>query len=106
MTQDAIDRQLATTKAAIMAGRAEDAVAGLDRLVTLLRRNPPGPERRASLEAKLTELRGLAEAALTGARSAAEQIQALVQAARSLETYDRRGQRKIADTATAQPRRY
>lgn len=93
-------------KAAIMAGKAQDALIETERLLALVAQQPPEPKQAERLEMRLAELRGLAEAALTGAQSAADQMQAILQAARALETYDSRGQRKIADTATTKPHRF
>lgn len=106
MSQQIIARQIKAAKAAIMAGKAGKAAEDVEHLMHLLGRYPPGPDDRARLEARLAELRDLAEAAIEGTRAAAEQMQAILQAARSLETYDPHGQRKIADTATTPPRRF
>lgn len=106
MTKQVIARQIRTTKASIMSGQAEKAAKDVEHLMHLLRKHPPAPEDIDRLEATMAELRCLAEAALEGARAAAEQMHALLQGARLLETYDNLGQRKVTDTAAPQTRRY
>ncbi|TRW96062.1 hypothetical protein FNJ84_14575 [Paracoccus sp. M683] len=106
MTDQAIDRQLKIARDSIMTGRISDAARDVDKLLSLIQRVELDSARRQRLETRLKDLRELAEAALNGARGAAEQLQAIIQSARSLETYDSHGQRKISDTATAQPRRF
>lgn len=104
MTQDRITRQIQRAKSSIMAGDAKLAIDNVDKLMVLLKSKPPAD--RDLVEARLAELRTLAEAALTGARAAAEHMQEILRTARSLQTYDNHGQRKVADTAAAQPRRF
>lgn len=103
---DSLRKQIGRTKASIMAGKPDAATKDIDALVALLQKHPPAPDERDRVEEKLAELRGIAEAALTGARSAAEQVQAIIQAARSLQTYDSRGQLNIAAAVAARPRRF
>ena len=64
------------------------------------------PEAREMLEPALAELRDLAQAALQGAQQAAEQVRAIVQAARSLQTYDSRGRRHVTTTQANLPQRF
>ncbi|MFV0300719.1 MAG: hypothetical protein ACK5IP_07570 [Paracoccus sp. (in: a-proteobacteria)] len=106
MTQHQIARQIHAAKTSIMAGHASKAAENVEHLMHLLENHPPLPGDGDWLKPRLAELRHLAEAALAGTRAAAEEMQAILQAARSLETYDKGGQRKVADTATAQPRRF
>lgn len=101
-----IDKQIKLIKTFIMAGRPQEALDGIERLLTIIEHTQPDTAATERLQACIAELRELAEAALTGARSAADQIQEIIKVARSLETYDQRGKRRIADTAAAQPRRY
>lgn len=106
MTTRRIDRQIAAAKAAIMAGQAGKALEDVDHLMQLLQSHPPSAADRVRLQARLAELRDLAEAALTGAQAAAADMQAILQAARCLETYDQCGTRRLADSASTEPRRY
>ncbi|AUH33400.1 hypothetical protein [Paracoccus tegillarcae] len=106
MIPDLIDKQIKLTKAAVMGGRPQEALDGVEHLVSLLKRDPPDEACAETLQARMAELRGLAQAALAGAQSAAAQMQAIIHSARSLETYDQQGKRKVADTAAAQPRRF
>lgn len=103
---DSLKKQIGKTKASIMAGKPDLATRDIDTLVALLKKHPPSQDERDHVEERLAELRSIAEAALTGARSAAEQVQAIIQAARSLQTYDNRGQLNIAAVTSARPRRF
>lgn len=103
---DSLKKQIGRTKASIMAGKPEQATRDIDILVTLLKKHPPSLAERDQVEEKLAELRSIAEAALTGAQSAAEQVQAIIKAARSLQTYDSRGQLNVAAVVAARPRRF
>lgn len=91
---------------ALIAGHPEQALTGVETLLTNLRDQPLDDADKAAAEARLTELRVLAEAALTGARSAARQIDEIIETARSLCTYDRGGHRRVAAVASDQPRRF
>lgn len=104
--QQSTRTQIRQIKAALMGGQPQQALGEMDQLLSLLQRDPPAPEDIRGLEAAMTELRELAEAALTGAQAASDDLQAILREARSLETYDQRGRRKTSDTATAQPRRF
>lgn len=102
----ALIQSLAEVKAAIVAGDANKALARIERFSSSARRtNLSGPERER-LEAGLTELRGLAEASLRGARQAFEDVQAIVLAARTLQTYDQQGRRQVSTTAAPAPHRF
>jgi hypothetical protein len=106
MKEKPVARQIRVIKASIMSGQAEKAAKDVENLMHLLRRHPPERDEIEGLEAALAELRFLADAALLGARSAADHLRTLLQTARLLETYDNLGQRKITDTAPPQTRRY
>ena len=54
----------------------------------------------------MADLRTLAQASLKGAQQAAEQVRAIVQAARSLQTYDSLGQRHVNETRANAPQRF
>lgn len=101
-----IEQRIKATKAALMGGDVTRAAENVEHLMDFLRTHPPEQDSRDRLEARLTELRCLAEAALEGTRAAAEEMRGILQTARSLETYDRRGRRKRADTASPPPRRF
>ncbi|AUH64775.1 hypothetical protein CX676_11865 [Paracoccus zhejiangensis] len=106
MSRQVILRQIKRIRTLIMAGRAWDAQEDVEHLTDLIRNDPPVAEDRDLIEAKLAELRLLAEAALQGAKGAAEQIREILHAAQSLETYDNQGARRVTDTAAPQIRRY
>jgi hypothetical protein len=65
-----------------------------------------GVEERAQAETSLSEIRDLAQASERGARQAIEQIRAIVEAARSLQTYDSAGRRHATSTTAPAPHRF
>lgn len=97
---------LRAARAAILAGRAAEALQHLDRFAERLGRLPPDPETRADLQAGIHELRILADATLRGAQEGAAQVRAIVEAARMLQTYDHDGRRKVQSIVALEPRRY
>ncbi|MDP5308776.1 hypothetical protein [Paracoccus spongiarum] len=78
----------------------------IEEFVALARKKGLEPADKARLDAELVELRVLAEASMKGARQALDEIQAIVAAARSLQTYDDRGCRQVASTAAPAPHRF
>lgn len=103
---DAIYEQVRLVKASIIAGNANEALTGLDQLLLMLQSDPPEASQVDVFEKHLDELRKLASAALSGARNAAEKMRGIIQASRSFETYDHRGQRQTSDTTATRPNRY
>lgn len=102
----ALTRQMAQIRAALLSGDAQSALTRIDDLTRSAARHGISPDDRARLEPALAELRDLAQAALQGARQAAEQVRAIVQAARSLQTYDSLGQRHVTTTRATPPQRF
>ncbi|MBC9246186.1 hypothetical protein H4P12_05545 [Paracoccus sp. 11-3] len=92
---------LAAAKSSVIAGDAEQSLKAIDDFSNHIARVGVMPEDREVLERKLHELRQLAEASARGARQAVEQVAAIMQAARSLQTYDEAGRKQ--STATAAP---
>lgn len=101
-----MSRHLAAARESIMAGKPEETLKHLDKFMSEARRNPPAGSDRDRLEVRVSELRALAEASLEGARSAAELIRSVVEAARTLQTYDDAGRRTVTNIAAPVPRRY
>ncbi|WP_168217440.1 hypothetical protein [Paracoccus liaowanqingii] len=102
----AVTRQMAQIRAALISGDAQAALAAIDDLMRVAARAGLDEEARDRLEPALAELRALAQASLTGAQQAADQIRAIVQAARSLQTYDSLGRRNIMPTRATAPQRF
>lgn len=99
-------RQMGQIRAALLAGDAPMALDAIDALArTAARKGIDAPTREA-LEPGLADLRALAEASLRGAQQAAEQVRAIVQAARSLQTYDSLGRRTVSETRANAPQRF
>lgn len=93
-------------RAALLSGDAQGALAGIDALVAAAARRGIDPALRDGLEARLEELRLLAQASLTGAQQAADQVRGILQAARSLQTYDSLGRRMVTATQADAPQRF
>lgn len=104
--KDQLNHHLAAARKAIIAANAPLALDHLDRFAAHASQNPPDPATRKALQSDLTQLRGLADAALEGAKSAVAQVQAIIESARSLQTYDDQGQRKVASVVAPAPRRF
>lgn len=98
--------RLAEVKAAVIAGNPENAMEKIDRFVATAQRHGVPAGERARLETAMTELLALAEASLRGARQALDEVQAIVLAARSLQTYDSDGRRHVSPTVAPAPRRF
>lgn len=101
-----IDDKLRAAKKALIAGESAKALQIIDDFFTLLSRVRISAEDRPAIEARVVELRALAEASMRGARQAFEEMQAIVQAARSLQTYDNQGRRHVASTSAPPPHRF
>lgn len=101
-----LKRRIAAVRQALLAGDAEAALSKLNDLTSLLERERVEDEARAGIEAALADLRQLADASLEGARGAAEDVRAIVLAARTLATYDSFGRRHLRPVAANAPRRF
>lgn len=101
-----IEKLVAAVKKPLLAGDAEAAAAALDTMLGQLGNAVPDAEGRAALEAGLAELRALAAAMQQGAQEAINEVRAAIQAAQSLQTYDRTGRRLTAPVRAPLPRRY
>lgn len=102
----ALTRQITAIRAALMAGNAQAALAAIDEMTRTAARKGIDAASRDRLEPAMAELRILAQASLTGAQQAADQVRAIVQAARSLQTYDSHGQRTVTPTRANSPQRF
>lgn len=97
---------LEKARAALLAGDAAGAQKSLDFFMrTIQERGIPAPEKER-VETALADLRRLAEAALGGTRQALDHIATLIESARTLQTYDRGGRRRIASVLADPARRY
>jgi len=101
-----VTRQMGQIRAALIAGDARAALKAIDALLQAAARTGIDDTARIRLEPELAELRVLALASLAGAQQAAEQVRAIVQAARSLQTYDSHGQRNVTQTQAHAPQRF
>lgn len=102
---DSLMRHLKQAREAVIAGDAARAMAAIEKL------SKAGEMRvddaaRPNLQRQVEELHQLALAAQKGARMAIDQVRAIVEAARSLQTYDSVGARRVAITVAPVPRRY
>jgi Na+-translocating ferredoxin:NAD+ oxidoreductase RNF subunit RnfB len=101
-----IARNLASVKSAIIAGDPVTALMTLEKLAATLEREGLPPADRTALTDAMSQLMVLAEASLRGARQASDEVQAIIQAARSLQTYDSDGCRRTALVTAPAPRRF
>lgn len=102
----AVKRRISAVRQALLSGDAQLALAKLNELMALLQRQGVEEEARTVLETALADLRQLADASLEGARGAAEDVRAIVLAAKSLATYDSYGKRHLNPVAANAPRRF
>ncbi|WCR11361.1 hypothetical protein JHW45_02865 [Paracoccus stylophorae] len=99
-------RDLAQIRSALILADPDKALRCLEKFVLSVQADGISAADRTRLEAELAELRVLADASLRGARQAFEEVQAIMQAARTLQTYDRAGRRHASSTAANSPRRF
>lgn len=99
-------RQLDAARSAIVAGTPHEALEKIEEFSKDFARKPPDRAIRDTLEAHVAHIRDLAEASLKGAHMAADQVRAIIDAARSLQTYDDAGKRRSASIVCHLPRRY
>lgn len=102
----ALIRQAEQIKAALLGGNAAGALIQIDDWMRVAARKGLDPTTKEQLEPAVAELRALAQASLDGARQAAEQVRAIVEAARSLQTYDSFGRRLVTATRANAPQRF
>lgn len=102
----AVLKAMGQVRAALVGGDPQGALLAIDALVAAASRRGIDAATRDSLEPALEELRVLARASLTGAQQAAEQVRAILQAARSLQTYDSLGRRMVTATQADAPQRF
>lgn len=103
---EAISRQLAQAKAAIMRANPADALVHIEKMVAVLEQDGLPREQHKDLEAQLAELRGLADAALSGVKQAFDLVQTVIQTAQSLQTYDSSGKRQISPVTDRKAKRF
>lgn len=101
-----LTRQIAQIRAALLSGDPQSALVRIEELVRIATRQGVDDATRRSLEPALAELRELAQASLSGAQQAADQVRAIIQAARSLQTYDSLGRRLVTATRAGLPQRF
>lgn len=99
-------RLLAAAKASIIAGDAGQSLKAIDDFSSQIARSGLASDDREVVEKKLIELRQLAEASARGAKQAIEQVAAIMQAARSLQTYDESGRKQSTETAAPAAQRF
>ena len=99
-------RDLAQIRSALILADPDKALGYLRKFMLSVQADGVSAADRPRLEAELTELRVLADASLRGARQAFEAVQTIMQAARTLQTYDRAGRRHASSTAANSPRRF
>lgn len=98
-------KKLEALKTAVITADAHAALACLEDLEQIARRGLDDAD-RAAFEPKLAQIRELAEVSGRAARDAIDEVRAIIQAARSLQTYDASGQRQAASTAAPAPHRF
>lgn len=103
----ALLESLSAARSAIVRGEAERALTEIDRFADAVERAPPEDDDiRKQIGNALAELQTLARAAMEGAESATEQIKEIVRSARTFQTYDGTGQRRVTRTTARMPRRF
>ncbi|WP_265501583.1 hypothetical protein [Paracoccus beibuensis] len=102
----ALLRQTDQIKASLLCGNAAGALTQIDEWLRIAGRKGLDPAAKERLEPVVTELRALAQASLDGALQAADQVRAIIEAARSLQTYDSLGRRLVTATRANAPQRF
>ncbi|MCF3974238.1 hypothetical protein [Paracoccus salsus] len=105
MSRPLTDR-LAAVRSAVIAGDPQKALARIEDFAEYARRIGIASQDRPRIDAALAELHVLAEASLRGAKQAADDVQAIIQAARTLQTYDNEGRRRVSATSAPAPQRF
>jgi hypothetical protein len=101
-----IDRKLSELKSAIVGAQASQALILAGELEEKLAAHGVAPEDLPRLDRRLHEIRNLAEASGRGALRAIEDVRAILKASKSIQTYDRHGQRRDDPIQDAPPRRF
>ncbi|RJE80893.1 hypothetical protein [Paracoccus sp. JM45] len=101
-----LSRQISQIRMALLSGDAQSALVRIDDLTRLAARHGIDAPTRSLLEPALADLRDLAQASLSGAQQAADQVRAIIHAARSLQTYDSFGQKLVTATRSNLPQRF
>lgn len=102
----ALFKHLSAARAAIVAGDMELAHENVERFAATAEQTSPDEDLKTELQAAISDLQALAEASMRGTKAACEQVAEIIQAARTLQTYDDLGQRQVASTVATMPRRY
>jgi hypothetical protein len=102
----ALSRQINQIRMALLSGDPQAALVRIDDLVRIAARHGVDAPTRQMLEPALAELRELAQASLSGAQQAADQVRAIIHAARSLQTYDSLGRKLVTATRANLPQRF
>lgn len=91
---------------AIIAGDGPLALSRIESLARRFERDGLDAGSKAQIEPVLHHLRRLAEDSARGTQRAIDQIRDIVRNARSLQTYDRAGQRRNTPTDAVLPQRF
>jgi hypothetical protein len=102
----ALARQIAQIRLSLLSGDPQSALLRIDDLVRIATLHGVDAPTRKLLEPALVELRDLAQASLSGAQQAADQVRAIIHAARSLQTYDSFGRKLVTATRSNLPQRF
>lgn len=97
---------LINCKAGIMEGNPARAARCLEEFSARAVQDGISDEIRPELERMIKELHVLASFSLQGAQKGARDLRAIIQAARSLQTYDNAGHRQVSQTVAEKIRRY
>lgn len=101
-----LTRLVDEARAAVLSGDPAAALKGVERMAEHLAQRGLAPSDRAEVEAALARLLALAQASARGTEKALEQIRDIIRSARSLQTYDRQGQRQSVPTVAGAPHRF
>ena len=91
---------------AILLGDADLALARIESAAKRFERDRPTPEDKLQIEQTLLHLGRLAEDSARGTQRAIEQIRDILRNARTLQTYDKTGQRQTMPTNAAMAQRF
>lgn len=104
--QEALSRCLNRARAAIIANETDDALVELRRFEKQLLRAKLSDSDKQMLNRRVSQLAALARAAQQGADEARAEIAEMIEAAKSLRTYDPAGRRNVSQTTMQEVRRY
>ena len=99
-------QMLERAKASVMAGNAVETLKIIEEFTELAGRQGITSKDKEVIENRLSELRQLAEASARGAKQAIEQAVIILQAARSLQTYDETGRKQSTTTGAPAAQRF